>query len=115
MSRKVKIKFTKSKDYRNFAVTGAWGGVTATGEITVDLFIERSEAPEYIDLEIDAHSSRETNRGEEFIIRESQTGLVLRPDIAYTIGDWLIKTAMAAGVKPVGNSENETPGSGTLQ
>jgi hypothetical protein len=115
-ARKVIVKFTKAKDYRNVPATGAWGGISATGEITFDFFVEKSEAPEVIELEVDDVSTTEVSRSPEMIVRESQVGIVIRPDIAYTIGDWLMKTAAAAGVKPVASPAggNPGPGSGTI-
>jgi hypothetical protein len=100
MAEEIMIYFTKSKDYKIFAATGAWGGVSPNGEVTVDFFIEKKDPPKELTLILDKGETTEKGRLGEKIIREAQVGFVLRPDIAYSIGDWLMRTAEKAGFKP---------------
>lgn len=99
MSKNIKIYFSKTKDYKVIPVTGVWGGVAPGGDIFFDLFIDRKDNPEYIELKInDQNRTEEVMReGEEKIIREYQIGIILRPDNALTIGKWLIDKAKLAG------------------
>jgi len=100
MKEVIKIKFRKSNDYKMIPATGAWGGLSPNNEVVFDFFIEKHVNPEFIELEIEnGKKIGEKQKGERALIREAQVGIVLRPDIAYTIGKWLIEKAKNAGVK----------------
>ena len=47
----------------------------------------------------------EIAREGEILVRESQIGIVVRPDIARSLGEWLIKKAQEAPSGIVGGSE----------
>ncbi len=99
MKKNVKIYFSKTENYKIIAANGAWGGVSPGGDIFFDLFIDKRDNPEYLELEIDSNSKTEEvgREGAENFVRESQIGVVLRPDNALVIGKWLIEKAKAAG------------------
>ena len=99
MSKEIKIYFSKAKDYKIIPANGAWGGISPEGSIIFDLFIEKNELPDYIELEINdgKGKAKEINKKKKKIVRESQIGIVLKPDIAYSIGEWLIDKAKNAG------------------
>ena len=100
MKEVIKIKFEKSNDYKMIPATGAWGGLSPNNEVVFDFFIEKHVNPEFIELEIEnGKKVGEKQKGERAFIREAQVGIVLRPDIAYAIGEWLIEKAKNAGVK----------------
>jgi len=100
MKEVIKIKFRKSNDYKMIPATGAWGGLSPNNEVVFDFFIEKHVNPEFIELEIEnGKKIGEKQKGERTLVREAQVGIVLRPDIAYTIGKWLIEKAKNAGVK----------------
>lgn len=100
MKETVKITFSKSNDYKIIPATGAWGGLSPNNEVVFDFFIEKHVNPEFIELEIEnGKKVGEKQKGERAFIREAQVGIVLRPDIAYAIGEWLIEKAKNAGVK----------------
>ncbi|RLC11949.1 MAG: hypothetical protein DRI24_18040 [Deltaproteobacteria bacterium] len=94
----VKIKFEKSPDHKIHPVSGIWGGATPQGDILCHFFVEHQELPEILELEFDVKSGKtvETGQKEEKIyLREILTSLVIRPDIAMSIGTWLISKAEA--------------------
>ena len=94
MKKEIKIFFVNSPDYKLIPATGAWGGPNPNGEIIIDFFIERVEPPESITLEIDeSGNAEEKDRSSQRAIRERQIGIVLRPDIALSIGNLLIEKA----------------------
>jgi len=100
MKTEIKIYFEDSPHYRLIPVTGAWGGPNPTGEIVVDFFVERTEPPEVLTLEIDEFGKpEEKERSTQRTIRERQVGLVLRPDIALSIGNFLIEKANSVLIK----------------
>jgi hypothetical protein len=95
----VKITFKKASDYKRIAVTGAWGGVSPQGEIIFDLYIESRDLPQSLTMKLEpGKPPEEIQTGEEGFVRESQIGIVVRPDIAHSIGKWLIEKAKEAGV-----------------
>jgi hypothetical protein len=92
----MKILFKRAADYRIIPVTGAWGGLNPQGEIIFDLFVEKLEI-ESIQVRVEPDGSPvETAREGEVHVRESQIGVVVRPDIAKSIGEWLIQKANEA-------------------
>jgi hypothetical protein len=101
----IKVEFKKGSDYRIIPVTGAWGGVNPQGEIIFDLFVEKLEVQS---IRIRVEPGRppvEIAREEEIHVRESQIGVVVRPDIARSIGEWLIQKANEASSGIIGGSE----------
>lgn len=90
-SKKVKIIFKNSIDNKTVAVTGAYGGPSPQGELIVHFFIEYQNFPDLIELDIEQTPPKETaHRKENIYTREVQTTMVMRPDIAKVIGQWLI-------------------------
>lgn len=88
------IKFTKAPDYKLVPATGAWGGPTPQGELVCNFFVEHSDIPESIEMEIKEGSSKEIGRSPTHdLVRELQIGIVMRPDIAKSIGKWLTQKA----------------------
>jgi hypothetical protein len=95
----VKIEFRKASDYKMIPVTGAWGGVNPQAEIVFDLFVEKRETPPSVTMRIEmGKAPQEMPIEEGVIVREFQIGIVVRPDIAFSIGKWLIEKAREAGV-----------------
>ena len=102
----IKIQFKKTQDYRIIPITGAWGGINPQGEIVFDLFVERMEVPESIQMKIEpGRPPLEVRREGEAHVRECQVGIVVRPDIARSIGEWLIQKATEANAGIVKGSE----------
>jgi len=102
----IKIAFRKALDYRIIPVTGAWGGVNPQGEIVFDLFVEKLEVPESVQIKIEpGRPPVEISREGQIHVRESQIGVVVRPDIARSLGEWLIQKANEAASGIVGGSE----------
>ena len=99
----LKIEYRKASDYKLIPVTGAWGGLSPHGEIIFDLFVEKRETPQSVTVKIEQGKvPQEIQTEEGVIVRESQIGIVVRPDIALVIGKWLIKNAREAGVIDTG-------------
>ena len=97
----LKIQFRRTPYHRYIPATGAWGGISPNGEIVVDFFVEHQVSPDELLVEVDnGKVVREKRTGEESVIRELQLGVVLRPDIAYSIGSFLREKAQTAGFKP---------------
>jgi len=94
--KEINVRFAKSPDYKKFMATGVWGGPNPQGDIFCNFFIEYPELPKSLKLEIDPKdgSSKELERvTEKNIVREIQACVVIRPDIAKLVGQWLIDHA----------------------
>ncbi len=100
MAKTLKIQYEQNPEYRLQPTHGVWGGVTATGDIVADFYIERPTPPTEVTLELDPPRAREIERVGERQVREVLTGLILRPDVAYAVGEWLRQKAVAAGFTP---------------
>ena len=87
-----KVIYKRSSDYRTIAATGAWGGPSPTMEVVFDLYVERFALPEDESLVVDETTGAALPPAptQTPILRESQVGVILQPDIAYMIGRWLI-------------------------
>jgi hypothetical protein len=99
-TKKVLVEYSKSKDYRIVSATGVWGGLSPQGEIICNFFIEQNAKPDKLEMIIDSQGKilSETPIGKDgteltYFERELQIGVVIRPDIAKTIGQWLIDQA----------------------
>jgi len=98
-TKELEIIFEKATDYRLIAATGAWGGVSPQGEVIFDLFVDKFDPPDSMTVRIPSDGPTEEKKiGGERHVRESQVGVILRPDIAMIIGRWLISKAEEAGI-----------------
>jgi hypothetical protein len=93
--KEIKISFEKSKDFKLFPATGAWGGPNPQGEIVCNFFVEHRNHPEELTLHVDGQTGKvkKEDRKEGPLVRELQVGVIMRPDIARSVGEWLIKKA----------------------
>jgi hypothetical protein len=100
----VPIEYKRGPDFRLVPATGAYGGLSPNGEIICNFFIEYMSYPQKLSLAIEIGKIPEQIEGEEVnlkSIRELQTAIVMRPDIAKSVGEWLIREAdKALGEKP---------------
>ena len=100
-TEKVNVVFRRAPGYRHIAATGAWGAASPNGEIVFDFYIEYPDVPEELVLEIERGKMKaEERKGKRKTIRELQLGVVLRADIAYSIGTFLRERAEMVGFKP---------------
>lgn len=99
MSNEIKVKYVNAPDYRKIPATGAWGGVSPNAEVVVNFFVEFQSTPESTILKFDESGKIEEKRdeGEENqLTRELLVGVVMRPDIARSVGQFLIRNAEKA-------------------
>ena len=90
----IKVYYEKSKDYRLIPVTGAYGGISPRGDVIIDFYVERLDSPKEVTMEIDEDGkATEKSRVGQRYIRERQFGIVLRPDVALSIGRFILDKA----------------------
>ena len=93
---KVPIKFTKSNEHKTYPATGAFGGTNPKGEIICHFHIDKNKFPESLHYIADSDkplTEKSIGDEEKEIIREIQSTIVMRPDVALSIGKWLINKA----------------------
>jgi hypothetical protein len=93
-TNEIKVIYRKAPDFRLFPATGAWGGPSVNGEIIVNFYVDRVQEPESVTVMID----ESTGTGAEKLpppqhAREVLVGIVMRPDIALAIGQFLVDKA----------------------
>jgi hypothetical protein len=106
MKKQITVEFDRCDDYRMVPVTGAWATHTPTGDIVAELFVERRLPPREVTLEIEGAQAREVDQQSGRLVREVTTGLVMRPEVAYALGQWLVAKARQAGFNPPENEVN---------
>jgi len=101
MATTKKVVYQKANDYRFIPVTGAFGGPAPNGEIVVDLYVERFDVPVDSNVVVgDTGIPVESPTPDTPIRRELMIGIVMRPDIAYVLGKFMMEKATAAGFVP---------------
>lgn len=96
--KKVSIKYQKLSDFKIIPATGAHGGTTPQGEILCNFYVEYLAPPDSLKLEInpaDGTTKEIEKVVKDSYIRELNVGVLMRPDIAKSIGEWLIDQANA--------------------
>lgn len=96
-SDRISISFEESPHHHTAPVNGAWGGPTPDGQIVAALYQERNTIPDIIEVEVqdgvaDPSKGDRISRGD--ILREIQATLVMSPEAAQRIGEWLIEKSM---------------------
>jgi len=98
--KSITFSFKRVPDYRIVLATGAFGGVTPSGLIKMDLFTEYVPPPETVEQEIaeDGSLGTEIRRGpnERHVTRDLQIGVMMTSDSAERIGNWLLQRAKQA-------------------
>lgn len=93
----VRFNYTKSSNYRIVKADGAWGAISARGEIMMSIFTERPPIPDFEEYRIPEGggqlvlTKRETRA--EGMIREVEVSLAVAPQTALTLARWLFAKA----------------------
>jgi len=95
--QKLTITYKRAQDYRRISATGAFGGLTPNGHVMCELYVEASDYPGPFTFEIrDDGTGQEVDKPEvKGCIRELQMGVVFRPDVALSVGKFLVNQAEA--------------------
>ncbi len=93
--KEIKVKYEKHPDYRMLPVGGAFGSINPQGMVVCDFYLERFPTPDKTTLVIDESTGNldetKSNEDDKLLVRELSVGIVMQPDIARLIGEWLIK------------------------
>jgi hypothetical protein len=103
--RKILVKYKESQNYRREAVSGVFGGPTPAGGLMCNFFLETRAVPDQVEIEIDSSGAAiekpVTEEEGEVFIREILFGVLLSPQVARSIGDWLIQRSRELMEKPI--------------
>jgi len=94
-NKEITFKYIFSHDYNPKYVNGAYGGITAKGEITVNFFLERQGLPITQTYEVSDEGKLvneiKTNPDDLMgsMVRFVDTGIILNLNSAKTIVNWL--------------------------
>ena len=92
----IRINFLKSPDHKTYPVSGVWGSATPQGDLHCNFYIEHLNIPESFEIEMDMVSNKATEKmapDEKVYTREILASFVLKPEIAMSIGKWMIQKA----------------------
>jgi hypothetical protein len=93
----INIKYAKSIDYKMVSISGVWGGADPQGNVTCEFYLEKVDHPDSVKITVDDESKvvkeEPQKKGKEELVREIQVGMSLNPQLARSIGQWLVKKA----------------------
>jgi hypothetical protein len=94
---KIRVKARKDSEHRIIPASGVWGGVTPHGMVYFDVVLEKPEAPTLTIINVDEATGERVESIEEpkeqSVERILMTGILVRPESARAIGQWLIDKA----------------------
>jgi len=98
--RELHFRYVEDADFRVVPATGAHGGVTPFGDVIANFFFDRPPVPETTVQEISSEGTlgKETARsygfnGGHWMVRHLQVGVVMKPDRARSVAEWLLRKA----------------------
>lgn len=97
---KMKVEFKYANDYKMSPIAGVIGNPTPDGLVMCDLYTECAKLPSHSEIEIDTETGVNTEQGFKInaIQRESQFQMVVTPQKARVIAQWLLNAADLAEV-----------------
>ena len=106
----VRFRFEQDPGYRLIPVNGVWGGPLPAGDVRIELFYERQATPEWIERSLDKDSRlgpilHRKPAANEYV-RTVLVGVMLTPEKAISIGEFLIEKGMMARKRSGGDAED---------
>lgn len=93
----INVRYVRNEHYKIVPVSGVWGGINAKGLVYCDFFVEKPEIPKTVVMEVDEKTGKSKEISKEpkegCLIREILCGVTIQPDIACSIGEWLVAKA----------------------
>jgi hypothetical protein len=96
---KIKFFYEKGKHFRVTHVDGVIGGLTPARDIFVAIYNQRSALPQIVEQNITPEGQLGAVievTGKKGIFREMEIGIVMTPEVATQIADFLLQHARAA-------------------
>ncbi len=87
---KLQISYRQSASYRTFHGSGAFGGITPTGELFVGFYSERPHFPESGEVTFQpSGDNQEELNVRSGVVREMEMGTIMTYDAAKAFSQWL--------------------------
>lgn len=105
MAIKATFEFEEAPGFRLYPCGGVWGGVNPGGVVVANFFVDLNPNPVSVTLSPDESGKAEevernppVNSSHEVIRlrRQLMTGVILSPQDAISIGNWLVQQGMNA-------------------
>lgn len=89
---KIKFIYRKSEEYKTYFSNGALGAISPRGDFEFNLFFEHGELPkeEVMDIEGGQLKPEDEIITDLTIIRDLKVGIIMTPQQAENLGNWLI-------------------------
>jgi uncharacterized protein YuzE len=107
-NKKIEIKYLRAYDYRASVSTGVYGGITPTGLISANFYIDRIAVPDSEEIEVSEDGKvvgQPVVHTGAHLIREVQHGVLMDLNSARVIVNWLngkiveLEKALSGGKK----------------
>jgi len=95
----IKFFYEKGNQFRVSHVDGAIGGLTPTREVFLAVYSQRTALPKIVEQQITPDGKLGAvvkTEGKQGIFREMEIGLVMTPEVAKQVADFLMQHARAA-------------------
>ncbi|KAA0257557.1 hypothetical protein FHQ18_09450 [Deferribacter autotrophicus] len=93
-TKKVKVKYIKTKDFTQKFVNGAYGGLNLNGLVTLKFYYEDLTLPESVELDVDEKTGlveeSKINKQEFDGERRVEIELIMTPDKAREIAQFIL-------------------------
>ena len=88
---KITFNYIKTPSYRTYHVDGFYGGLTAKGNLYVELFVERAVTPqkEIYEIKGNALMPNPKREGKEGVVREIEAGMIMDYPTMLIFKKWL--------------------------
>jgi len=94
LPKRVKFLHNTPTDYKIYPVNGAWGGVTARGDLILNFFVEHLSVPKEQVQGVKADGSlapiEAVPKEEVEITRDMQVGVMINLDQAVDVAKWML-------------------------
>lgn len=87
---KIKFIYKKSDGHNTYFSNGAIGSISPLGEFEFNFYFEHRELPKDEVFDIEGSQPEEEIATDLTIIRDLQVGIIMTPQQAENLGDWLI-------------------------
>lgn len=92
----ITVHYIKMKNYRTYHVDGIFGGVSPSGYIYIEPFVQRPITPKTVTHGITEEGALgeeipDTRTGKTGVVREIEAGLVMNVEVAKVLRGWLDK------------------------
>lgn len=90
--KQISVHYIKTSSYRTYYIDGIFGGLTPSGKIYAELFLQRQVTPQIVEQKLKSNGELGEiiqRIGKQGIVREIESGIIMDVKTAEIIRDWL--------------------------